>query len=105
VTGRACSPREIPTDWQEFNHFTDEIKLVALFDPSVKHQLIDAYGLGCYEEEADGLRFEFCYTNKYPLISWLLGFGGMVKILEPEWIASEVYDAAAAIVDMYKHDT
>jgi len=102
VTGKAFSARELPEGWRNHNHhFSDEIRLVALFDPSVKHLLIDAYGLGCYSEESGGLRFEFGFTNRGYLVSWLLGFGGKVKVLEPISIVEDLCDAASAIIEKY----
>ena len=88
----------------DFNaHFYDNINLVALFDPSVKYQLIETYGLHCYTETEDGLlRLEIGYTNRDHLICWLLGFGGKVKVLEPEDIARAVREAAEKIIAQYK---
>ena len=83
------------------SHFSDQIRLVALFDSSVKYQLIDSYGLGCYTETNDGLLFEFGFTNRGFLVSWLLSFGGNVKVLEPADIADEVRTTAEKIVINY----
>lgn len=39
-------PREIPPEKRDFNaHLSDDKKLVALFDPSVRYQIIETYGL------------------------------------------------------------
>jgi len=95
--------RDIPPEKRDWNsHLTDEIKLVAIFDKSVKYQLIDAYGLDCYQETADGLLFEFGYTNKDYLVSWLLGFGDKVKVLEPPGIAVDIQQAAQNILNKYE---
>ena len=40
--------REIPPERRDFNaHLPDDKKLVALFESSVKYQLIETYGLNC----------------------------------------------------------
>ena len=96
-------PREVPPDKQDFGrHFTEEFKLVALFDPSAKYQLIETYGLNCYEETKAGLRFEIRFTNRDYIVSWLLGFGGKVKVLEPVDIAEGLVHAAEKILSRYQ---
>ena len=97
------NPREVPEERRNFfNHYTDDIKLQALFDPSVKYQLIESYGLDCYEETEEGLFFEFGFTNRGYLLSWLLGFGDKVKVLAPDDIADEICMAAENILRRYK---
>jgi len=98
-------PREIPPEKRDFNaRFAadKENKLVALFDSSEKYQLIESYGLDCYEVTNEGLRFEIGFTNRDYLITWLLGFGGKVKVLEPKEIADEIQRAAKNILSNYK---
>ena len=99
------TPREIPLERQDFGAWfagDKEHKLVALFDPSVKYQLIETYGLDCYKETAEGLRFEIGFTKRDYILSWLLGFGGKVKVLEPEFIAEDLKIAAQNILFRYK---
>ncbi|MDR0294124.1 MAG: YafY family transcriptional regulator [Oscillospiraceae bacterium] len=96
------SPREIPSEKRDFNaRFSDDTKLVALFTPSERYKLVESYGLNCYTETADGLRIEIGFTNKDYIISWLLGFGGKVRVLEPEEIAQGVRAAAQNILSGY----
>jgi predicted DNA-binding transcriptional regulator YafY len=96
--------REIPPEKQDFNsHLPDDKKLVALFEPSVRYQLIETYGLHCYTETGDGqLRLEIGYTNREYTISWLLGFGGKVRVLEPRDIAEAIRESAKKILEAYK---
>jgi len=75
---------------------------VAVFDKSVKYQLIDAYGLDSFEETDEGLWFEFGYTNRGYLIGWLLGLGGKVKVLEPQDIVDELKEEARKIFENYQ---
>jgi len=94
--------RDIPKEQQNyFGHLTEDKKLVALFDKSAKYLLIDAYGLDCYHETEEGLYFELEYTNNNYIISWLLGFGDKVKVLEPNYIADEIRDIAKNILASY----
>ena len=96
--------REIPPEKRDFDsQLPDSKKLVALFDPSVRYRLIEEYGLHCYTETKSGqLRLEIGYTNREHIISWLLGFGGKVKVLEPKYIAQALCDAAKNILRAYK---
>ncbi len=97
-------PREIPPGKRDFNAcFPDDKKMVALFDPSVRYQLIDTYGPCCYTETEDGkLRLEIGYTNKEFTIAWILGFGDKVKVLEPLEMAESIKRIAENILMSYK---
>lgn len=97
------TPREIPQDKRDFNsRFSDDKKLVAVFDPSVKYQLIETYGLHCYTETDEGLRLEIGFTNRDFIIGWLLGFGGKVRVIEPSDIADGIKTAAKNILLRYR---
>ena len=95
--------RDIPPEKRNFNsHLSDNIKLVAMFDQSAKYQLIETYGLDCYAETAEGLCLEIGFTNRSYMISWLLGFGDKVKVLEPLDIAADIQTAAKNILSFYR---
>jgi len=94
--------RDIPPENRNFyRHFSDDIKLVALFDKSVKYQLVEAYGLDSFYENDEGLHFEFGYTNRAYMLSWLLSFGDKVKVLEPLDVANEIQATAKNILSRY----
>jgi len=94
--------REIPPEKRDFNSsLTDENELSALFDKSAKYLLIEAYGLDCYYEADEGLYFEVSYTNRNYMISWLLGFGDKVKVLEPPELVAEIRNIAKNILKKY----
>ena len=102
VNEESYTPQEIPQDRRAIgSHFIDNIKLEAVFDPSVRYRLIETYGPDCFTEMADGLFFEFGFTNREYLISWLLGFGGMVKVLSPVSIIEGLKAAAEDILGRY----
>lgn len=96
--------REIPPEKRDYYaHLPDDKKLVALFEPSAKYQLIETYGLNCFTETAGGrLRIEIGYTNREYTISWLLGFGNKVKVIEPIDMADEIKSIAEKIIQDYK---
>jgi len=94
--------RDIPTERRDFDqHLSEDIKLVALFDKMVKYQLVDSYGPDSFIEDDNGLHFEFWYTNRRYLMSWLLGFGDKVKVLEPQDIVVELQEVAKKILEQY----
>jgi len=96
-------PREIPPERRDFNaRFTDDIRLVAVFDTSERYKLIESYGLNCYTETDEGLRMEIAFTNYDFLMGWLLGFGEKVKVLEPKEIADDIQAVAKNILSKYK---
>ena len=98
--------RSIPPETRDYNrHFTDDNKLIAIFDKSVKYLLIEAYGLDSFYETDDGLYFEFDYTNHNYMLSWLLSFGDKVKVLEPPEIVTDIQTTAKNILSYYnQHD-
>jgi len=94
--------REIPPDKRDFNsHLSDDTNLIAIFDKSVKYQLIESYGLDSFHEITSGLHFEIGFTNRSYVISWLLSFGDKVTVLEPKDIADEIRGIAENILKQY----
>lgn len=88
---QSFSLRDIPPEALVFEtFFTNEIQVVVLFDKSMKYRLIEEYGIDCYREEGDFLRFEFPFTNKDYLFSWLLSFGGKAELIEPHDLRMEL---------------
>lgn len=104
ICDEGFAPRDIPPERRDFNsRFSDDIKLVALFDPSAKHQLIEAYGLHCFIETGGGrLRLEIGFTNLEYMKSWLLSFGCKVTVLEPREVAEDIRAEAGKIIELYE---
>ena len=95
--------REIPPERRDFErNLTDDRKLAALFDTPAKYLLIETYGPDCYHETAEGLHLEVGFTNRAHIISWLLGFGAGVKVLEPQDIAEELQAVAKNMLARYQ---
>lgn len=82
----------------------DDIKLVALFDISVKYRLIDDYGLECVtlDNQSGKLRFENVFTNRNHLLQWILSYGDAVKVMEPLELIDEVCRSAKNILAQYE---
>ena len=97
------TPREIPPDRHDFyTHLADDILLTALFDPSEEYKLIETYSKDCYTHTPEGLLFKIGFTNQDYIVSWLLGFGSKVKVLEPPEVVEAIKDIAQNILQNYK---
>lgn len=97
-------PREVPPDRLsiESSAYTDHCRLVALFDPSARYQLVESYGPHCFTETDDGqLRMEIGYTNQAFIRTWLLGFGDKVRVLFPDELVEEIRRNAENMVRNY----
>ena len=103
VSDERYTQRGIPPDKLDFDsQYTDGINVKALFDPSTKYILVESYGADCFTETDDGLLFEMMFHNREHLLSWLLGFGDKVKILEPQSIIDDIKSTAENILRFYK---
>jgi predicted DNA-binding transcriptional regulator YafY len=97
-------PREIPEEKRDFGaRLTDDRRLIALFDPAAKYQLIETYGPDSFTEAADGrLRLEVGYTHPEFIKSWLLGFGEKAIVLEPEELAKDLRGTIKKMFENYR---
>ncbi|MCM1542384.1 MAG: YafY family transcriptional regulator [Blautia sp.] len=83
--------------------FPGGIRVKALFQPECKWRLVEEFGTGCYEEQADGkLLFHADYTDPENLVSWILTFGDRAELLEPEDIREIICGIAENMVKNYK---
>ena len=97
-------PREMPPEKRNFHErFADDIKLVALFDPSEKYRLIETWGMSSFTETNEGLLLEIGFTNAGYITQWLLGFGEKVKVIEPIDIAQVIQLTAKNILKNYNN--
>jgi predicted DNA-binding transcriptional regulator YafY len=69
----------------------------------MKWRLIDEYGINCYQITTTGkLRFEFCFSSRENLFSWLLSFGDGVELIEPEALRNEFLMITKKICKKYQ---
>ncbi|HYE81734.1 MAG TPA: YafY family protein [Clostridia bacterium] len=99
-------PREIPAEKLDMDgYFIDKNRITVLFDKSMEYRLVEEYGPDCYVFTEDGsLKFSIGYTNRNHMISWILGFGDKVRVLEPVDMADEIKEKAKKIILKYEHD-
>ena len=95
---------EIP--WPELSNekiFSAVGRVKAVFDPSMKWQLVEEYGVRSFEEQSDGtLLFEHEYADEDGLISWMLSFRDKVTVIEPESVKDKLYQIACDMIEKYK---
>jgi len=102
VSDKLFETRELPQEESEYNsYFEDGTRLIALFDKSVKYQLIELYGFESFEETDEGLLFEIDYVNKNLILGWLLSFGDKVEVIEPDDIINDIKAVATTILKRY----
>ena len=78
-------------------------KVRAVFNPSMKWQLVEEYGVGSFEEQSDGsLLFEHEYADDEGLISWMLSCRDKVTVIEPESIREKLYEIACDMAKKYE---
>ncbi len=78
-------------------------RVKAVFDPSMKWQLVEEYGVGSFIEQPDGtLLFEHEYADDEGLISWMLSCRDKVTVLEPERVREKLYQITSEIARRYE---
>ena len=78
-------------------------RVKAVFDPSLKWQLVEEYGPGSFEELPDGrLLFSHEYADDEGLISWILTCRDKVTVIEPESVREKLYQIACGMVKKYR---
>ncbi len=82
--------------------FPAQGRIRAVFDPSMKWQLVEEYGRDSFEEQPDGtLLFDREYADEESLIAWILSCCDKVVVLEPEAIKDKLYRIAGELLNRY----
>ncbi len=75
----------------------------AVFDPSMKWQLVEEYGVDSFVEQPDGtLLFEHEYADDESLIAWMLSCRDKVTVIEPKSVRDKLYQIACEITKKYE---
>ena len=83
--------------------FPEKGRVKAVFDSSMKWQLVEEYGVNSFVEKPDGtLLFEHEYPDDEGLISWLLSCRDKVTVLEPESVREKLQQITSDILRKYK---
>lgn len=108
VTAKFYIEREIPEEKKCFgSHMTDDYRITALYDASVKYRLVEEYGPQSFTELEDGkLYTEWGFTDPEAAVSWFLSFGDKVKVTEPPEMVERLKAALHSAMKKYEeHDT
>lgn len=100
LTREEFSIRAIPPEKRQMKHsHSDKNTLIAIFDPTVKYQLIETYGIDSFQTQPDGrLRLEVGYTHRKHILSWVLSFGDLVTVIHPKDMVVEIRGIAQKIL-------
>lgn len=103
LTEECFEKREVPLPNLESEKiFPGGIRVKAIFEAECKWRLVEEFGLESFEEQEDGkLLFHADYTDKENLISWLLTFGDLAYLLEPEDIREEMKEIIGRMQKRY----
>ena len=104
ISEQEFPPRQVPMpDLSDERIFSGGIKVKALFEQDCKWRLVEEFGSESFSVQQDGrLLFQFDYTNKDNLITWLLSFGEKAELLEPEEIRKEIKDSIECMKKRYE---
>ena len=96
--------REVPMpDLSNKKVFPAKDRVKAMFDPSMKWQLVEEYGADSFTEMDDGgLLFEHEYADDEGLLAWMLSCRNKVTVLEPERIREKLYQITSEIARKYE---
>lgn len=82
--------------------FPVHYQLTGLCEPELLWKLTEEYGSNCFQAQKDGrLKFRLGFTNRDYMISWILGMGAQVEILEPEDLRQELAAISKQIYQKY----
>ena len=98
--------REVPMpDLSSEKVFPAKSRVKALFDPLMKWQLVEEFGVDSFTEQDDGsILFEHEYADDEELLSWMLSCRDKVTVLEPERIREKLYQITSEIAQRYEGD-
>ncbi len=78
----------------------------AFFTPTVARWVLEerSFFAVSHEEMPEGLLVTFHVRREDDLLAWLLGWGGRVRVLEPDSLRQRMIEAARAIMTQYESD-
>lgn len=102
-TGIIFQKRTAPyPDLSNERFFTGGYQVQALFAPECKWRLLEEFGRESFDEQSDGmLLFEFEFTDKDNLFSWIMTFGDKAELLEPKELRRELWQIGEVMRKKY----
>ena len=84
-TDQQFTPRPVPEEKKQFgSNMTDDYLVSAVYEPEMKYRLVEEYGPYSFTVLPDGKLFaRWGFTTTESAVSWFLGFGDRVKVIDP----------------------
>lgn len=102
-SGEPAAQRTIPMpEFETTRFFPAQVRLKALFDPSMKWHLIESYGTSSFQIQTDGTLLFERDMDEENLISWLLSCRDKVTVLEPQTVREKLRIIASEIGAKYQ---
>ncbi len=103
LTDQNFVKKELPPTKLHFNEEnTDEIKITAIYDSEEKYKLVEQHGPDSFSVTDEGkLRTQWCFEDYDSALSWFMGFGSKVKVLEPEDFKKRYVDEIKRVLKEY----
>lgn len=97
--------RAVPMpEFETTQFFPANVRLKALFDPSMKWHLMESYGVSSFQIQADGTLLFEKEMDEEGLISWLLSCRDKVTVLEPQSIREKMRKITYEIGAKYQEE-
>lgn len=101
--GEPVEERVVPMpEFETTQFFPANVRLKALFDPSMKWHLIESYGVSSYQIQTDGSLLFEREMDEEGLISWLLSCRDNVTVLEPQSVREKLRKISSEIREKYQ---
>ena len=96
--------RSVPMpDLSDEKAFSPIGRVKILFDPGMKWQLVEEFGINSFKETENGnLLFEHDYADEEDLLSWMLTCRDRATVLEPERIRMKLFQITSKIAEKYE---
>lgn len=102
-SGEPSAQRAVPMpEFEATRFFPAQVRVRALFDPSMKWHLIESYGTSSFQIQADGTLLFERDMDEENLISWLLHCRDKVTVLEPQTVREKLRIVASEIGAKYQ---
>ena len=104
VSGEPFPPHPAPLpDLAPERIFPSKYQVTVLFDPACRWRLVEEYGAERFTVEPDGrLRFTGVFPDADSVLSWVLTFGDMAELVEPEELREGLGALAEALARRYR---
>ena len=83
--------------------FPANVHLKAVFEPSMKWQLIENYGPSSFLIQEDGSLLFEADEDEEGLVAWILSCGNKVTVLEPQSLCERLFAVTSELSEKYRN--